>query len=43
MSLLVDIVTRNNDFLYSGQLDDDQFKALSSMRICRTAEAKGAL
>ena len=43
MSLLVDVITRNSDFIYSGQLDNDQFKALNCMRICRTAEAQGAL
>ena len=43
MSLLVDIITRNSDLVYSGHFDEDQFKALNSLRICRTAEAQGAL
>ena len=41
---LKDLVDRHQqDFLYRGNLDSDQFLAFNSIRICRTAEADGHL
>lgn len=37
------LVQKIQHFLYSGHLDNDQFRALNSIRICRTVEANGAV
>lgn len=37
------LVQENRHFLNSGHLNDDQFRALNSIRICRTAFAEGAV
>ena len=41
MKLAGFINRHKQDFLYSGKLDDDQFRAFNSLRICRTPAAKG--
>ena len=43
MIRIAELIERHQDFLYNGWLDTDQFRALQSLRICRTAEAQGAL
>ena len=37
------LVHKNRHFLNSGHLNDDQFRALNCIRICRTPEATGAI
>lgn len=37
------LVQKNRHFLESGHLDDEQFRALNSVRICRTPEALGSV
>jgi hypothetical protein len=41
--LLGTLVLKNQHFLHSGHLDDDQFRALNSIRICRTTFAAGVV
>jgi hypothetical protein len=40
---LADLIGDHNDWLYSGRLDDDQFRACRSILRCRTIESGGAL
>ena len=43
MKLASFIERHKQQVLYSGKLDNDQFRALNALRICRTPEAKGVL